>query len=191
MEIISYRDAKDKELKTFYTGIPCNFGHLSERRVIDRECVECEKEWEQPYDSNGQPAEVIPHVNTEKPAEVIPPINMFARFNAAQIVDKPQPEIAPKPEPVLPPPADKIISRDAAKQKGLKRYYTGTPCKYGHDAERFVLSYLCVKCNNKGYKKVNDKYMELISQLERSIETNPLTQGETLTSRAAELSTPT
>jgi len=40
-----------------------------------------------------------------------------------------------------------IISREAAINKGLKRYYTGIPCKHGHNSERYVAGKGCVQCN--------------------------------------------
>lgn len=39
-----------------------------------------------------------------------------------------------------------IVSRLEAKARGLKRYFTGKPCKHGHVAERFVCSWSCVAC---------------------------------------------
>ena len=39
-----------------------------------------------------------------------------------------------------------IISREEAHAKGLKHFYTGKPCKYGHDSHRFVTTSGCVKC---------------------------------------------
>lgn len=40
----------------------------------------------------------------------------------------------------------RIISRDDARVLGLKRYFTGEPCKYGHVAERFITA-ACVECS--------------------------------------------
>ncbi len=40
----------------------------------------------------------------------------------------------------------KVISREAAKRAGLKRFFTGVPCKHGHVAERIVCSRACVLC---------------------------------------------
>lgn len=40
-----------------------------------------------------------------------------------------------------------IISRHDAAAQGRKRFYTGRPCKYGHDAQRFVSTGGCVACN--------------------------------------------
>ena len=46
-----------------------------------------------------------------------------------------------------------IISRQDAIAKGLKRYFTGKPCKHGHVAERFVGSRVCTACNPAHQKK--------------------------------------
>jgi len=40
----------------------------------------------------------------------------------------------------------KIITRMSAAHSGLKRYYTGKLCKYGHDSERYVYNGHCVEC---------------------------------------------
>lgn len=42
----------------------------------------------------------------------------------------------------------KIISRKQAKDLGLKRYFTGKPCKYDHVDERLVSNGDCVTCGN-------------------------------------------
>lgn len=42
--------------------------------------------------------------------------------------------------------ATALISYADAKAAGLKRYFTGEPCKHGHIAERFVSSCGCVEC---------------------------------------------
>jgi len=44
-----------------------------------------------------------------------------------------------------------IVSRAEALELGLKRYYTGKPCKHGHVAERYVSGKAkgkggCVEC---------------------------------------------
>ena len=51
----------------------------------------------------------------------------------------------------------KNISREEAKKKDLKRYFTGIPCKYGHIAERFTSNRRCVECANASKKKQNLK----------------------------------
>src|SRR5450759_4099683 len=39
-----------------------------------------------------------------------------------------------------------IISRKMAREKGLKRFYHGKPCKLGHDSERYVSTGACTMC---------------------------------------------
>jgi hypothetical protein len=39
----------------------------------------------------------------------------------------------------------RIISRVEAKALGLKRFFTGKPCRHGHVAERLV-TYACMEC---------------------------------------------
>jgi hypothetical protein len=40
-----------------------------------------------------------------------------------------------------------IITRETAQARGLKRYYPGTQCRHGHDAERFTSDRKCCECN--------------------------------------------
>jgi hypothetical protein len=47
----------------------------------------------------------------------------------------------------------KIISRAEAKKLGLKRYFTGKPCKHGHISEYRTANYKCVACENSGERK--------------------------------------
>jgi len=64
-----------------------------------------------------------------------------------------------------------IISREDAQTQGLKRYFTGEPCKHGHVVERYVSCYLCVECqrekvlrnrieNPERWKAYKDTYRE-------------------------------
>lgn len=39
-----------------------------------------------------------------------------------------------------------IIKRMAAAKLGLVTYYTGKPCKHGHDSRRYTTSGACVEC---------------------------------------------
>jgi Zn finger protein HypA/HybF involved in hydrogenase expression len=43
----------------------------------------------------------------------------------------------------------KVISRKEAADSGLKRFYTGRPCGYGHDSARYTASGNCVMCASK------------------------------------------
>jgi len=43
----------------------------------------------------------------------------------------------------------KPISRAEARVLGLKRFYTGQPCKFGHLVERLVSNKACIACGNR------------------------------------------
>ena len=49
MKITSLEDAKEKGLKRYFTGISCKHGHISERLVSNRCCLECQKIAEKKY----------------------------------------------------------------------------------------------------------------------------------------------
>ena len=51
-----------------------------------------------------------------------------------------------------------IVSRKEAIARGLKRYFTGEPCKHGHTVERRVSGGDCVVCKIERQK--SEKYME-------------------------------
>lgn len=46
-----------------------------------------------------------------------------------------------------------ILSRADAKQRGLRRYFTGLPCLRGHVTERSVSSARCMTCANDDQRK--------------------------------------
>jgi hypothetical protein len=60
-------------------------------------------------------------------------------------------------------PPRNIISRDEARAVGLKRYFTGKPCKYGHVAERWVANHECVEC----YRARRDANLERAREIDR------------------------
>lgn len=45
-------------------------------------------------------------------------------------------------------PVNEIISRDAARERGLKFYYTGKPCKHGHICKIWTANHWCWECYN-------------------------------------------
>lgn len=46
-----------------------------------------------------------------------------------------------------------IISKHQAKSLGMKRYFTGKPCKHGHVCERLISSGDCIECKKISKKK--------------------------------------
>lgn len=58
-----------------------------------------------------------------------------------------------------------IISRAEAKALGLKRYFTGKPCKNGHISEWQVASYQCCECSRiKNSEKYHANPEKLLAQ---------------------------
>lgn len=61
-----------------------------------------------------------------------------------------------------------IIIRRDAKMLGLKRYFTGKPCKFGHIAERNTSSGLCGECTRLRhydyYENNKDRALEYIGE---------------------------
>lgn len=59
-----------------------------------------------------------------------------------------------------------IMTRAEARNQGLKRYFTGKPCKRGHVCERIVSSLTCMECDrerqaaNPWHKKNPDRHRE-------------------------------
>ena len=45
------------------------------------------------------------------------------------------------------------VSCQEAKVQGLKRYFTGKPCKHGHITERYVKDKTCIICSRAHKKK--------------------------------------
>jgi hypothetical protein len=53
-----------------------------------------------------------------------------------------------------------LISRADAKAAGLKHYFTGTPCKHGHVAQRHVPNWVCCECHKEDVKAYDRKYYQ-------------------------------
>lgn len=56
-----------------------------------------------------------------------------------------------------------IISRKEAKEKGLKRYFTGKPCKYGYIAEKLLVGG-CLECKRIRSRKYRVENWDRISE---------------------------
>lgn len=55
---------------------------------------------------------------------------------------------------------NEIISRRDAVCLGLKRYFTGIPCKFGHIVERFCSNNKCLDCHRKNSKHFREERAE-------------------------------
>lgn len=57
----------------------------------------------------------------------------------------------------------KIVTRTPAAMAGLKRYYTGKPCKHGHYSERWVYNSHCVECTMETNRRRQAEIKRLMS----------------------------
>ena len=53
----------------------------------------------------------------------------------------------------------KVISRKAAQEKDLPRYFTGVPCQHGHVMERKTTTCVCVVCQREKIRARHKKKM--------------------------------
>ena len=54
-----------------------------------------------------------------------------------------------------------ILTRQEALAIGYVHYYTGKPCKHGHDSERYTKSRTCIECNRlKWQRRPKEKRQE-------------------------------
>lgn len=53
--------------------------------------------------------------------------------------------------------AMEIITRAEARARGLKRYFTGRPCKHGHISQRWTIDMSCVGCKTGRHLTVERK----------------------------------
>jgi Recombination endonuclease VII len=58
---------------------------------------------------------------------------------------------------------EKITAREAF-DKGLKRYYTGLSCKFGHTAERMISNGSCVACLKDRRDRTREKNYEKVKE---------------------------
>ena len=60
------------------------------------------------------------------------------------------------------------ITREEARSLGLKFYYTGRPCKYGHDSSRLVSNFGCYECSRSRTEEWEKDNHELSKGLKRT-----------------------
>lgn len=134
--------AKEAGASRYFTGIACSRGHVAERYVSNRLCVEC---------SNLRNRSLRTFSRQELQEER--KRRLSAHFEAI--------EVASNNAHVVP----EVISMTEAKRQGIQRYFTGKPCKRGHISVRYVKTRTCVECFRVRYK--NDKFDQLSRSRER------------------------
>ena len=173
MEIITRKEAKEKGLRRYYTGEPCRRGHLTERR-IDGACIECARKTKlsdelaearrvhgdkvitrkeaidagltryfigrecknghvyERYVSTNQCVLCMREYHVNQTRQGKPPTRLNSSESTALFV----------PENLR----SQVVTKKQAIKQGLKRYFTGLPCKDGHLSERKISSGDCIAC---------------------------------------------
>jgi hypothetical protein len=140
--VISYEDAARAGLKRFFTGEPCENGHVDERYIRGGHCLECHR-------INARNDRLRVKSGT------------LPKFRQQATQDEAGEHAATfSQEKFL-----RIVSRNLAASRGLKRFFTGEACKHAHIAERYVLNGNCVECATRASRNAKGKHPRHASEL--------------------------
>lgn len=160
---ISRQDAQDMGYRYFFTGDECVKGHIGPRYVSSGNCVTCARE----YLGQGSLGIVLPPV--VRPAQLLSRDRAKAQGDLRYYTAVPcrhghvseryvksgtcvtctaEHRFGVRRPRVLRAPAVSPIwmTRAEAISAGRDRYFTGTPCKWGHVAERVTHNCTCTAC---------------------------------------------
>lgn len=126
LHIIPRAIAAERGMNRYFTGTPCPYGHVAERRTVRTSCLGCQEVsmLSRRAKRLGERAE---RAKTD-PKWVAPAVAQYDRELASIGV-------------LL-----HLIPISAARKAGLVRYFTGKPCPKGHITERFSGHGSCVGC---------------------------------------------
>ena len=184
MQIITRKEAKENGLKRYFTGEPCRRGHLAER-AISGSCLECTRKTKlsdelkearrvhgdkvitkkeavaaglnryfigrecknghvhERYISTNQCVLCMRLYHVKKTREGVVPTRLSSNESLQLFVSE---EVRAK-----------VVTREQADKQGLKRYFTGLPCKNGHLSERKITSGDCLECIREAHaQKMQD-----------------------------------
>jgi hypothetical protein len=68
--------------------------------------------------------------------------------------------------------ATKVISKEEAKQQGLKYFFTGVPCGRGHISERRTKTGTCIQCDRDRVKAWQEKNPDRQKEFEKKYKSN-------------------
>jgi len=196
-DIITKDEAKDKGFTTFFTGVHCKNGHLSDRD-FNGSCLQC-KEMQNEIKRNANRRKSIKDkITPDHPRynEIISKeeaIQEGKEFYFTGIpckrghlsvrrsinticVECEQIKTNQYHKRIAPdhPYYKDIVSRDCAKEQNQRFYFTGVPCGHGHLSKRFTSSKGCVQCQ-RGIAKRNyeENKDEIRASIQKWKEENP------------------
>lgn len=147
---ITRKEAKEESLKYYFTGDACEKGHVAERLTISGLCIECLAERNEAFLEDKKET-VVKKIDKRK----------------ARALKKEQREIEIqmyKDDPSYRNYKDEDqfeglellpSSRDVAEQLGSIHYYTGKPCRNGHNCPRNTRSSSCLICDAASKRKAS------------------------------------
>ena len=184
MEIITRQEAIAQGFRRYFTGEPCRRGHLAERR-INGACIECTRKTKlsdelaearrvhgdkvitkkeamdaglsryfigrecknghvhERYVSTNQCVLCMREYHVNQTRQGKPPTRLNSDESLALFVPR---ELQ-----------SKVVTKEQAIKRGLKRYFTGLPCKNGHISERKVSCGDCLACLRQAHaQKMQD-----------------------------------
>ena len=136
------REAKEQGLSTFFTGIPCKYGHLAPRRTSNYTCLKCS---------------LVPEENKKKLFRKEAKAKGLKRYftgipcHKGHIAERMTSDgqctkcwLIPEEEKKTKRKNKAGGLRKEAKEKGLKFYFTGVPCAHGHISKRRTSDSTCL-----------------------------------------------
>ena len=140
-EILSRNYALKNGLKYYFTGLPCKNNHIAKRNTKSRHCMECQDLWRQKTYKRKREKNIKNIIELKKKWKAAHNERLNEWNNEIKKIKDEEKKQFQK------------ITKEDAKQKKLKKYFTGIPCKYGHINERLVKSGDCVDCANQRQRK--------------------------------------
>jgi hypothetical protein len=141
MQIISRSEAKQQNLKRYFTGEPCKRGHIAERITAKSYCVECKNMVMR--EQRKCPTRKLKESARRSTPEHKARKNLNKRLNDHyRIIQR---EIDKRTDKVR--AGVKYVSKNEALTFGLPRYFEGSICKRGHVSERITANGMCHQCS--------------------------------------------
>ncbi|MCS0631653.1 hypothetical protein NX786_20205 [Telluria mixta] len=122
-EIISRQNAAALGLTRYFSGLPCPYGHVAQRRVIGNRCVECHRLAARRHRAESDPSRDGQRV-------ILVPVPLTTEWPTVTQLEL----------------LFEVESHKSAMANGRTRYFSGKPCPFGHVDQRNVANQRCVAC---------------------------------------------
>lgn len=146
-QLLSLQDAIAVKSKRFFTGVPCSKGHLTERRVVGRHCVECHR--------------LAAQRQRQRVASI--PANDVGETDVGATDLRGPTLVEGWPEAELLSRLYTMKSQQVAILEESSRFFTGKLCKNGHIDLRRTTNGACVACEWQTRHGSNDRRKEYLS----------------------------